>query len=209
MHYPVDVLGPGHRIGIWLQGCDLACRGCVSRDTWDPEGGTSTTVAALVDRIAELACGQQVDGVTISGGEPFQQPVALFELVVAVRDRLDVERTRPVDVMVYSGLSLGRLREDHARILDVIDAVVPEPFIEHAGEGPLWAGSANQRVVPLTPLGVERFDAAAEITGTPRIQMAVDDQVWMVGIPRRGDMDRLTAALAERGVVLHGASWWP
>lgn len=211
VHHPVDVLGPGRRVGIWMQGCDIGCRGCVSRDTWDPAGGSTTTVAALVDRIADLTDGLQVDGVTISGGEPFQQPTALLELVHALRERLDSTRTRPVDVMVYSGYPLRRLREEHRSVLDVVDAVVPEPFVEQAGEGPQWTGSANQRVVPVSPLGEERFtdDVVDAGESAPRIQMAVDDQVWMVGIPRRGDMDRLTVALAERGVVLHGASWWP
>jgi anaerobic ribonucleoside-triphosphate reductase activating protein len=113
--------------------------------------------------------------------------------------------------MVYSGYPLRRLREEHRSVLDVVDAVVPEPFVEQAGEGPLWTGSANQRIVPVSPLGEERFtdDVVDAGESAPRIQMAVDDQVWMVGIPRRGDMDRLTVALAERGVVLHGASWWP
>ena len=38
-HFPVTVLGPGRRIGIWLQGCSIHCKGCVSQDTWAADPG--------------------------------------------------------------------------------------------------------------------------------------------------------------------------
>ena len=36
LHFPVTTLGPGHRIGIWFQGCSIRCEGCLSMDTWAP-----------------------------------------------------------------------------------------------------------------------------------------------------------------------------
>ncbi len=44
-HFPVTVLGPGRRIGIWLQGCSIGCAGCISQDTW--EADATKAMAAL------------------------------------------------------------------------------------------------------------------------------------------------------------------
>ena len=47
LHFPVTTLGPGRRAAIWLQGCSIHCRGCVSRDTWAPAASmTGTAVVA-------------------------------------------------------------------------------------------------------------------------------------------------------------------
>src|SRR3982750_2714627 len=79
-HFPVTVLGPGRRIGLWLQGCSIGCPNCISRDTWEAEPGKAIEIAALLAWCREVT--QNVlDGVTISGGEPFDQPDALLALL--------------------------------------------------------------------------------------------------------------------------------
>jgi len=75
----------------------------------------------------------------------------------------------------------------------------------------LWRGSANQRLVPLSARGRERYrehvDAPADRLGK-RMQMAVDgNRVWYIGIPSRGDMPALEKACAERGVTFGDVSW--
>ena len=78
LHFPVTTLGPGRRVGLWFQGCSLRCPGCISVDTWDAGLG-GTTVAELLGAIEALmpdAC-----GLTVSGGEPFEQPAALAEVL--------------------------------------------------------------------------------------------------------------------------------
>ena len=71
-HFPVTVLGPGRRIGIWVQGCKIHCKGCVSQDTWEADPGRETTVARLLAWCRKTTEGA-FDGVTISGGEPFDR----------------------------------------------------------------------------------------------------------------------------------------
>src|SRR5271156_4104670 len=64
------VNGPGERAVLWLQGCDLRCRGC-----WTPPSHAfDRTRDKPVDQLGEwiLSC-SGVEGVTFSGGEPFQQ----------------------------------------------------------------------------------------------------------------------------------------
>ena len=34
VHFPVTALGPGRRLGVWVQGCSIGCAGCLAHDTW-------------------------------------------------------------------------------------------------------------------------------------------------------------------------------
>jgi anaerobic ribonucleoside-triphosphate reductase activating protein len=79
-HFPVTTLGPGQRIGLWVQGCHIQCPGCLSRDTWESDPAREVElelVLAWCRYVAPEGCG----GVTISGGEPFEQPAALAALL--------------------------------------------------------------------------------------------------------------------------------
>ena len=126
-HFPVTALGPGRRLGIWTQGCSIRCPGCVSRDTWDADPGRGIEVSALLDWCREAAA-DGCDGVTISGGEPFEQPAALGALL----DGLHAWRAQGVafDILCYSGYPLRRLRRHHAGLLAKLDAVVAEPYVD-------------------------------------------------------------------------------
>jgi len=228
-HYPVTTLGPGIRAGIWTQGCTLHCPGCLSRDTWDADPAKAVPVEAVLGWLRSLP--GPVDGVTISGGEPFQQPAALAALLKGIhawRDARDHE-TMAVDILVYSGYVYSRLARtgETREILDMCDAVITGPYVDrlnpegrHTADGSLlWRGSANQRVVALSPLGRERYGALADMRRTeqargPRVQVSVDEgpegrRVYYIGIPRRGDMDHLTSRLDRAGVRSGDVSWRP
>jgi anaerobic ribonucleoside-triphosphate reductase activating protein len=210
-HYPVTTLGPGVRAGIWTQGCTLGCHGCLARDTWAADPDRAVDVAAIAGWVASLP--EPVDGVTISGGEPFEQPAALTALLLAL-DAWRAARapgSSPADVLVYSGYPFSRLsRSAGARVpLELCDAVVAGPYVDRLNTGLRWRGSANQRIVPLTKLGRERYADADEPPGPqPRLQIGVDgDRIWYIGIPHRGDLARLSERLGAAGVAHGGASW--
>ncbi|WP_242885587.1 4Fe-4S single cluster domain-containing protein [Actinomadura litoris] len=228
-HYPVTTLGPGTRAGIWVQGCTLHCHGCLSRDTWDADPGKEVPVEAVLGWLRSLP--GPVHGVTISGGEPFQQPSALAALLRGVRAWRDDHHheTIGLDILVYSGYVYSRLSRSAAtrEILGMCDAVITGPYVDRLNPGGrhsesgslLWRGSANQRVVPLSPLGRERYGALAGIGETrdeagPRVQVSVDEgpegrRVYYIGIPRRGDMEHLTSRLERAGVRAGEVSWRP
>ena len=71
LHYPVTTLGPGRRVGVWLQGCSIRCAGCISPDTWDSHVNLTST-EQLARALAVWS--PEADGLTVSGGEPFDQP---------------------------------------------------------------------------------------------------------------------------------------
>src|SRR6185369_5076232 len=93
IHFPISTLGPGRRVGVWFQGCSIRCEGCISADTWGAGRG-QTTVDEVFSAI--LPWLTQADGITISGGEPFDQADALVALLRRVRS------ATAVDVLVFS-----------------------------------------------------------------------------------------------------------
>lgn len=205
-HYPVTVLGPGVRAGIWVQGCTIGCSGCVARDTWDTEGGAEVDVAAVLDWLEAIE--GPVDGVTVSGGEPFQQPSALAELLTGIGTWRQ-GRSEEVDVLVYSGYPWSRLSRTPrlAALLDRCDAVITGPYLARRNSGAALRGSDNQRVVPLTALGELRYSRPAPQAGR-RMQVAVEEgRIYCIGIPGAGDLDRITERLADAGVLLGEVTW--
>ena len=106
-HWPVTVLGPGRRVGLWVQGCSIHCPGCVSQDTWTPDPATAIAIDALVAWCREVTS-DALDGITISGGEPFDQPDALLRLLVAL-DAWRAAASLEFDILCYSGYPLRQL----------------------------------------------------------------------------------------------------
>lgn len=204
MHHPVTVLGHGVRAGIWVQGCTIGCGGCASRDTWDPHAGKEIEPASVVGWLDSLP--GPLDGVTVSGGEPFQQPEPLAALLA----ELDRWRGgRPVDLLVFSGYAWSRLagRGDCAEALARCDAVVAGPYVERRNTGAALRGSDNQEIVTLTELGRQRYAGSAALHA-PAMQVSLDgDLVRLIGIPRRGDLDRMRTGLATRGIATEAVTW--
>ena len=195
VHYPVRSLGPGIRVAIWFQGCSIHCPGCISLDTWAPDRGV-TTVENVFNLIRHWL--KRADGVTISGGEPFDQIGALRELLMKIR------RAHPGDILVYSGYSFEKLSEKLKDFEGLIDALIADPFEINTGQSLPLRGSDNQRLVTLTPLGKERFrlfDRAVNPSDR-RLDVMFDDltgEVWFAGIPSRGDFGRLAGLLSASG----------
>jgi anaerobic ribonucleoside-triphosphate reductase activating protein len=207
-HWPVTVLGPGRRIGLWVQGCSIHCPGCVSQDTWPRDRKKAIAVRDLLAWCRKVS-GDALDGVTISGGEPFEQPQALRALLsglIAWRR----ERHLDFDILCYSGMPQRKLEKEHAATLALLDAIIPEPYVDTLPLGAVWRGSKNQPLVPLSTRGRARYASyqGASAETQKRMQAAVEGgRVWMIGIPGRGDMAAVEALCASRGLTLTEVSW--
>ncbi|GJE13271.1 4Fe-4S single cluster domain-containing protein [Methylobacterium longum] len=195
IHFPITTLGPGKRVGVWFQGCSIRCPGCVSMDTW-AAGKGMTTVADVLDTLAPVV--SSADGLTISGGEPFEQSEALAALLRGWH------RLGGGDVLVYSGRALEDLARALSELDGLIDAVIADPFLRAVPQTVALRGSDNQRLVTLTTRGVELFSAyeAPLPVGERALDVLFDDNTgdaFLVGIPRPGDMVKLAAALKAAG----------
>jgi len=194
VHFPISTLGPGNRLGIWMQGCSIRCKGCISADTW-ANGNEQSTVQDLLSSVSDWL--SLADGVTISGGEPFDQPEALRCLLIELR-----KRNRNADILVYSGYSKELLEPHLSEMVDLIDCLISDPYlIEETDELPL-RGSDNQRLTTLTPLGNERFYEykTRKTKKSRKFDFMIEEggEVWLAGIPRRDDFRKLEAVMSAQ-----------
>lgn len=194
VHFPVTTLGPGRRLGIWFQGCSIRCPGCISADTWGP-GLRRLSPAQLLEQITPWL--HEAEGITISGGEPFDQFDALISLLQGLR------RLSQVDILVYSGYSLEQLDDQLNQASGLIDALISDPYDEAVSQSMALRGSDNQRLNLLTPLGRTRLGDYERplMPNDKALDLMFDEtgNVWMAGIPRRGDLLRLRDLLHDQG----------
>lgn len=199
IHFPITTLGPGRRIGIWFQGCSIRCEGCISRDTWRFREG-DVMPDDVIQRLVPWL--DDCDGVTISGGEPFDQAAALFELLKVIKAHKST-----TNVLVYSGYGLERLDAYQELRTGLIDALITDPYVRDADQTKNLRGSDNQRLHCLTELGEAVFARCerhlSDADKSLDVMFDDDGTVWLAGIPRKGDMTRLAALLRENGHVAH------
>jgi len=197
VHFPVTTLGPGRRVGIWMQGCSIRCPGCISSDTWAKKV-PGTTVDELLMRVGSWL--KDCDGVTISGGEPFEQAAALEQMLRGIR------KLTAASILVYSGRRFSLLTEEPSVTAGLIDCMISEPFELSSPQTKHLMGSDNQRMTCLTPLGRKVFGPLNRLANDSdrRLDVMFDDDgvVWLAGIPGRGDMARLQTLLEEGGTYL-------
>jgi anaerobic ribonucleoside-triphosphate reductase activating protein len=78
--------GPGRRAVLWLQGCTLNCSGCWNPASHSFEGVSRTDPNDIVQRVIALHRAGDIEGLTLSGGEPMQQASSMLELIGALRE---------------------------------------------------------------------------------------------------------------------------
>ena len=134
--------GPGLRFVLFVQGCERNCRGCHNPSTHSRTGGRWATVNELLNEIDQNPI---LDGITLSGGEPFLQASPLAVLSKEVR-------RRSLSVVVYTGFTFEEIlcsgNADQLALLHETDLLVDGPYIESERSLALkFRGSANQRVI--------------------------------------------------------------
>lgn len=127
------VNGDGARYVVFTQGCIHHCPGCQNPDTWDLNGGTTLSITEIASDFLKRPL---LDGITLSGGDPFCQQEACMELLDLLPE---------VDIWVYTGFEYEDIRD--TPLAKRANVLVVGPFIENLRcEGKPY-GSSNQRVI--------------------------------------------------------------
>lgn len=134
-----DAEGPGRRFALWVQGCTLACPGCCNPEMFSGRGGVGWAVDELAARVVGTP---GLEGLSVLGGEPFQQAAGVWALCRAVR-------AAGLGVMVYTGYTLAELQSmgapDVDGLLSEVDLLVDGRFEKAKPERRRrWVGSTNQ-----------------------------------------------------------------
>ena len=135
--------GPGLRLTVFTQGCPHHCPGCHNPQTHDPAGGTEYTVHEILAFAAENPL---LDGITLSGGEPFAQARDCAALASGARQM-------GLDIWCYTGYTYEQLMNGtpaQKALLAELDVLIDGPFLEEQKNLELaFRGSENQRVIDL------------------------------------------------------------
>jgi anaerobic ribonucleoside-triphosphate reductase activating protein len=176
--------GPGARYALWLQGCSIRCLGCCNPHLFDPAAGRSVPVAVLLGELR--AWRAEIEGVTVLGGEPFDQPEGLLALAEGARGL-------GLSSIVFSGYTLDELRAraqpSVQALLGTIDVLVDGRYDASRPERErLWVGSTNQRFHYLsgryTP-AIER-PGPGEPSQTVEVRIGADGRLSANGWPTLG-----------------------
>jgi anaerobic ribonucleoside-triphosphate reductase activating protein len=162
--------GPGVRFVVWMQGCTLGCPGCFNPGTHASDAGALRDVDGLLAEIAAAGA----DGLTLSGGEPFEQPEAALALLQGAR-RLGLS------TLAFSGFTIDELRARPLgpALLDHLDVLIDGRYRSGERLGVGLRGSANQRIHVLT----DRH-RLADIEATPvaEVRIGPDGTVVLTGV---------------------------
>ena len=137
--YPVEVLGPGKRVGIWFCGCPHKCKGCSNPELWDFSEKYRTTPNDIFNIVTTLAKNNPVDGFTITGGDPMYQAQSLQQLLVLLKQISN-------DIIVYTGYTINQL---DPKYLQNVTVLIDGKYVEDKNDNTLLRGSSNQNVYVL------------------------------------------------------------
>ena len=138
--------GDGFRYSIYFSGCKHHCKGCHNLDSWNPNAGNLLTEKWFEKIIKQINENPLLDGITLSGGDPFYYPETLLVILKKLK-----EKTHK-NIWCYTGYTYDQLmkKEDYKACLDYIDVLVDGRFIEEQlSPSSAFIGSSNQHIIKL------------------------------------------------------------
>lgn len=170
--YPVEVLGPGKRIGIWFCGCPRRCKGCSNPELWEFQERYKVDFDIVKKLIGQICSQGKVDGFTLTGGDPLYQ-YEDFRMLV------DYLYTISKDILVYTGYIRSDLK---GKNLDKIAVLIDGQYIEERNNGCLLRGSDNQQIYILNDALKEKYEHYLSTTTNQIQNFTTSNGVVSVGI---------------------------
>lgn len=177
LYYPVKTLGYGNRLGIWTVGCPRHCKNCSNPELQSIQPDKEIVINIILKQIENLQ--SKIDGITITGGDPFFQAGPLGELLVGIFS-LGIE-----DVLVYTGYTFEELKcnDIFNQLLPYIGVLIDAPYKDELNDNMSIRGSANQNIYILKNSLIERYHDVAQWERKSQLVVS-DDRLYAIGIPR-------------------------
>jgi anaerobic ribonucleoside-triphosphate reductase activating protein len=138
-----EIYGPNKRFVIWTQGCNLNCKGCWNKDTWSFKENILYSPTDLLNLILKYK--NDIEGITILGGEPLLQKGDLLEFVNLIKEKTDLT------IMLYTGFEKSEFTTLDKEIISEIDILIAGRYIDEKRNTFLtWRGSENQKIEFIT-----------------------------------------------------------
>lgn len=134
-----SVNGPDNRFGLWVQGCNLNCPSCFNPKTHSFNSGSIYQIDEIFQMIISV---KGIEGVSISGGEPFLQSNALLELITMIKKKTNLS------ILIFSGFNLEELKNDKTsnKTLKLIDILIAGRYDENCKINNPLLSSSNQKI---------------------------------------------------------------
>lgn len=134
------IYGPGKRMVIWVQGCNLKCPGCWNTALHSFDTKTLMTSNQIVTLFEEDV---SLEGVTILGGEPLLQKQGMFEFIQEFK-----KRHKDKSIIMYTGFEDEEISEvDWNFIKSYIDIIISGRYKRELRDTSLFMrGSSNQKL---------------------------------------------------------------
>jgi anaerobic ribonucleoside-triphosphate reductase activating protein len=135
---------------MWLRGCERHCHGCIAPELWSREPADLHGIKETFDLILEMAKNNDCTGVTISGGEPFEQAVVLGKLI---------QKLAPIipDILIFSGYTREEWEKNHPWIKNIA-CLVDGSYEEDNQCDEAWRGSGNQNMIIYSKEFIESYE---------------------------------------------------
>lgn len=173
--YPVTSLGYGKRIGIWTVGCPHKCPYCSNPELWEKDEAKDINIETIINFIRSI--NGEINGVTITGGEPFFQ---FKELIFLLKTLNKIGIT---DILLYSGYTLDEIiSKGYSSAFKYAAALADGRYIKDLNNNIGLAGSENQKLILFKREFSERYSSFSE--QSRKIQSIVSNGVLhTIGIP--------------------------
>lgn len=183
--------GPGNRLLLVLQGCSIACKECLSPETHSSRKGQEMSVKNLLQHILSI---EDIQGITITGGEPMEQAEALLELIQGIK------KSSQLSIFLYTGFEINELKQKaipvQLQLILAVDILCDGPYIANlATQETLWRGSSNQKIYAFSEKGRKEIN---EESNPLQTCIKVTSEEWQItGIPTKEMVFLLDKGLSQ------------
>lgn len=190
--YPISYSnGPGRRTVIWIQGCTLKCPGCFNQEFQPHIPRYLVGPRDFAYKIIDLCEEHQCEGITLTGGEPFQQSRALLEFIEPIRKE-------GYTIVFFSGYKYSELlksEEEHIKsLLGNIDLLIAGPFDITIQYNRTWFDNPDKELIYLTDQIRSKMNNNLKTLSDLEI-IVEGNNISVTGFPEQHDYDALKEIL--------------
>lgn len=138
--------GYGLRYSLYFSGCIHKCEGCHNEYSWNANNGEILTYEKLEEIASEINKNVMLDGITISGGDPFYNPVDMKKILKFLKEKTEK------NIWLYTGYTFEEVKKDKnmTECLEFIDVLVDGKFVKELYSPNLeFRGSSNQKIIKI------------------------------------------------------------